>query len=82
MLRHMAGKALSSEKLVSFPRSEEAESLLAFQFDQEGKPRVIAEFVSDRDKFAILCFAQTIIAEFVRETGRGALASLRRTDAA
>ena len=55
---------------------------LAFQFDQEGKPRVIAEFVSERDKCALLCIAQAFIAEFMRETGRGALGSLRRTDAA
>lgn len=78
----MAGKAPSSETLIPFPRAEETESLLAFQFDQEGKPRVIAEFVSERDKCALLCIAQAFIAEFMRETGRGALGSLRRTDAA
>ena len=47
-------------------QEREVESLLAFQLDERGIPRFIAEFKSEADKLALLYFAQAVIAEIGR----------------
>ncbi|MEA3212907.1 MAG: hypothetical protein QOE70_5964 [Chthoniobacter sp.] len=84
MLSRMAGSPTNTvqEYVAYFPLQDERESLLAFSFNADGKPNVVADFRSDRDKLALLHLAQVVIAQFGRDIGDLETASLYRQDAA
>lgn len=56
------------------PVCRDVESILAFRFDEEGKPSLMAEFNSEVEKLALLFFAQNVISEFGKSTACQALA--------
>jgi hypothetical protein len=49
------------------------ESILAFKFDADGKPRVYQEYKSESDRLALLFIAQNLIAELGKESIKDAL---------
>lgn len=50
--------------------SPEAESLLAFTFDEDGAPKCFAEFTCTRDKLALLHYAHLVVRELDRQVAR------------
>jgi hypothetical protein len=68
-----------TESETPVPEEREVESLLAFQLDERGIPRFIAEFNSEADKLALLYFGQAVIAELGRSAVESVLARSRAT---
>jgi hypothetical protein len=71
-------------RLVSFPEKspEEPYSFLGFQFDASGTPEIVGEFVSVRDRFALIAFAEEALAKLKREAFNAAQVSPRASFAA
>jgi len=47
----------------------QAESLLAFKFDEEGAPEIVAEFQSETDRLALMALARLTLSRLEAESG-------------